>query len=127
MTLTLWFIYLLFLHFVADFLCQNDRMALGKSKDIKILFEHVSLYSAVVSFGLVVPWFLYLSNHLFQTTGFFFVTVITHFITDFFTSRANAYLYDKNRHWFFVMIGFDQFIHGATLLLTFQYFFGNII
>jgi hypothetical protein len=129
-TLTLWFIYLLFLHFIADFICQTDKMALGKSKSFTILFDHVFTYSFVMLFGVYFALWVVLNNEKLDwwyCTSFFTITFITHYFTDALTSRANAYLYDKSRHWFFVMIGFDQFIHTTTLLLTFQLLFGKYI
>ncbi len=81
----------------------------------------------------------------------FILTFVTHFVTDAVTSRITArlwffkredgiwtqaeYTFPKHgrtlvnpfapiegvRHWFFVMIGFDQLIHAVTLAATFQY------
>ena len=42
-----------------------------------------------------------------------------HFITDGITSRMTTWLYNKGeRHWFFVVIGLDQFLHYVVLFLT---------
>lgn len=38
---------------------------------------------------------------------------------DYVTSRVNAWLYPRSRHWFFVGIGFDQALH-MTLLFLFR-------
>lgn len=89
---------LLTLHFVADFICQSDRMAAGKSKSWPILTEHVAAYSVVVSFGCVVlfwsdngdDW-----NGLLPFAWMFALTFATHFVTDAVTSRITS------RLWFF--------------------------
>jgi hypothetical protein len=42
-----------------------------------------------------------------------------YFATDYFTSRATSKLWaEQNWHRFFLMIGFDQLIHQATLAAT---------
>ncbi len=81
----------------------------------------------------------------------FLLTFVTHFVTDAITSRVTSALWffkredgiwtqaeyalpkhgrtivnpfspiDGYRHWFFVMIGFDQLIHAYTLALTFRF------
>ena len=100
---------LLVLHFIGDFLFQSDWMAINKSKEIDVLFYHCLVYSILfLGFGI----------------KFWFLTLLTHFITDFFTSKLNAYLFTRSRHWFFVAIGFDQLIHYITLLLLLKCKYG---
>ena len=124
---------LLAIHFVADFLLQSDWMALNKSKSWKALCTHGLVYSVCFSWLGV---------------AFFIVTFLTHTFTDMLTSRITsrlwfvdlrtrgdsskklkwpyfAYINPKKRHWFFVMIGFDQLIHFTTLGLTYKYLFGG--
>jgi len=100
-------LFLVWFHFIADFMCQTDEMALNKSSSNKWLTFHVATYS--------LPFLLF-------GWQFAFVTFITHWITDFLTSRGTAYLWQKGeRHWFYVLIGFDQAIHMTTLILTLEY------
>lgn len=96
-------------HFIADFLLQNDWMAVNKSKRWDALFLHVLIYS--LSF-IWISW------------QFVVVTFITHFITDAITSRITRKLYYPvfHRHWFFAVIGVDQLIHYITLAYTYNYF-----
>lgn len=115
---------LLVVHFIADFLLQSNWMALGKSKSWLPLLSHVGVYSiCFVPFGLL----------------FALLTFIFHLTTDYWTSRLTSRLWfltfvrrepcnteqwchldmdDSKRHWFFVAIGFDQLIHGVSLLWT---------
>ena len=99
---------LICIHFFADFILQNDKMALNKSKSNRWLGMHCLIYTLPfilfgIEFGLIVG--------------------ATHFIIDYITSRINSYLWGKGkRHWFFVMIGFDQFLHITTLILFYNYF-----
>ncbi len=141
------------LHFVADFMCQTDWMALNKSKwyetfqwpqgdeGLDALLTHTLIYG--LSF-LVFGW------------KFALITFVAHTLTDALTSqltskfwfidffpvdrelvnkKANltvfrpdemiARVHAKRRHWFFVAIGFDQLLHQAQLVLTFWFLFAR--
>jgi hypothetical protein len=116
MELVLTLLYILSLHFIADFILQSDRIAQNKGKDSNVLCEHVFIYFCVLLVGcsFLAGWkaaLLYAS-----------VNALLHFATDFVTSRIAASYYKANdRHNFFVTIGADQLIHawclGLTLLL----------
>lgn len=92
----------LFLHWFGDFVCQTDQMALGKSKSNWWLSAHVGVYSLML---LLLSWRVALLNGA------------AHWLIDYVTSRVNARLWAaQQRHWFFVCIGFDQFLHVSILL-----------
>ena len=112
-------------HFIADFICQTDRVARGKSKNIEILTQHAFTY-ACVFIGLVVG-----ANSIFHLTNINFdkwavtylFVVYTHWFADFFTSKINSLLWEKELvHWFFVGIGADQLIHYITLFSWFNHY-----
>jgi hypothetical protein len=135
---------LLVAHFAGDFLLQSDWMATNKSKKWDALAIHVSVYTAAF-----VPFVIWQGDQ-WMWASFLVVTWVAHFLTDAATSRAtsklwffrradgiwaqapytapqhsrkliNPWVQDVgNRHWFFVMIGFDQLIHAATLAVTFS-------
>lgn len=124
---------LLFSHLIGDFFLQSDWMALNKSKNWLALLFHVVVYS--ICFLWLGPKFALM------TAGF-------HFLTDAITSRITSKLWfidlkripeprlsweldyeylahiNHKRHWFFVAIGADQFIHYGTLLWTVKYLIG---
>jgi len=109
---------ILLAHFVADFIFQTDKQALNKCKSNWWLTSHVAAYTSIIMFfgififGLIPVIILWA-----------FVNGVLHWITDYFTSRANAYFWKaEKRHWFFVGIGADQLIHYTCLLLTYEYF-----
>lgn len=131
MTISLW---LLFAHFVGDFLLQSDEMAAGKSKSRRVLTLHCFLYSLCF-----LPW----------GWRFACLTFVLHWLTDVWTSRITARLWwlcltpagtgwrplapgvsqedtaywkddTGTRHWFFVAIGADQVLHFAALAWTAQ-------
>ena len=133
---------LLVAHFVGDFLCQSDWMALNKSKSWWALTMHVGVYTSMLmlamgyaqqEFWSLAPW-LWLA-----------VNALAHFAQDAITSRINARLWFirwhqwgtlvqpvggggtryvntaevlPTRHWFFVGIGADQLLHYVTLFVT---------
>ena len=105
MTLTI-ALAIIWVHFVADFIMQSDRVALNKGKDSRILLWHVALYGLfLLPFGVT----------------FAVINAALHFVTDFCTSRATSALWKKGeRHWFFVVIGLDQAIHMTCLFATYE-------
>ncbi len=110
---------LLFAHWVADFLFQTNAMALNKSISVKWLTLHVLTYMAImlIFVFLLLPW----------ETALIFAGVngVLHWMTDFFTSKLTTAYKDDRRN-FFLIIGLDQFIHAATLILTFDYLQTNL-
>ena len=120
---------LMLVHFIADFCFQNDWMAQGKSKTFVPLMTHCLVYGLtfLVFFNIHFACFL----------------IVTHYIVDYITSRITApmfkewYAYQKtdvaagpvkvmeavlghkppSLHNFFVVIGFDQWLHLVTILL----------
>jgi len=92
------------LHFLADFILQTDRMALNKSHSFKWLSVHAATYG--IPF-LLIGW------------KYAIINAAYHWCVDAVTSRCTSYLWQKNeRHWFFVVIGLDQSIHMTCLFLT---------
>lgn len=99
-------VYIMLAHFVGDFVFQNSWMALGKSKSLKPLAVHILVYSATIGL-MLLDWKWALVNGA------------MHFVTDYFTSKVNARNWAKqNYRWFWIGIGFDQFVHAACLFLT---------
>lgn len=111
----------MFIHWVFDFFLQTDEMARGKSSSNKHLCDHIGSYCA----GL---WIMALLNTSYFNFNFAMIAVwiilnsFFHFFTDYVTSRASSLLFKaENYHDAFVVIGIDQFIHYATLFMSFYY------
>ena len=132
MTLTVIFL-VIFIHWVADFVFQTHWQATNKSTNNKALLQHVGTYT-LIWFVVFFGWIVY-SNHILEMDAsahghgteillFFPITFVAHFITDYFTSRLNSYLWKKGDiHNFFVSVGFDQVLHYVQLFLTINWLF----
>ena len=96
--------YILFSHWVADFIFQTDKMAQNKSTSWPWLSSHVLTYSVfMLPYGPIYA----------------LVNGAAHFVTDAITSRVTSYLWrQEKRHDFFVVIGFDQLLHIVVLIAT---------
>jgi hypothetical protein len=104
---------LLFAHWVGDFLMQSNEMAENKFRSFKWLSIHVAAYSApiFVVACLLLDWR--------DAALFVALNASLHWLTDAVTSRLAHRVRDKPKS-FFPVIGFDQFIHASTLILTFE-------
>lgn len=109
-------IYILMVHFLADFCLQTNDQATMKSTNIPHLFKHVLTYSIVwffASYVLLSSWLL--------AVVFASVTFVAHFITDYITSRIGKPLWEsKDLHNGFVMVGADQVFHYVQLIFTYE-------
>ena len=118
-------IIILGVHYFADFICQTREMATNKSSSLYWLSAHVFTYTSITT----IIWFLCFilikepPIHGKIIVQIFLTTFITHWVTDFITSILSSEAYKDNKIYkFFNIVGFDQFIHGTTLLLTYGIF-----
>lgn len=126
---------LLLIHYIGDFLLQDEKTARNKSTDHVVLLKHSINYTLVyfLFFGL---WCAY-QNHFGSTTVldmgwelktwlFFPIIFLTHFMTDLISSRIVKKKFDNLEFYSpipnlgaFSIIGLDQLIHFGTLFLTY--------
>lgn len=116
----------LLIHWFADFVMQDGEWAVKKSKEFIQLTNHTITYTLCW-----LPFLIFLRlyyNDLYDKIWIFLpITFISHTITDYYTSRYTSKQYEKGNFGtsiprgfdFFVMIGFDQFLHYLQLFLTF--------
>lgn len=108
-------ILILLIHFLADFGLQTHDQAINKSSSNKYLLMHVGVYTGVFlafAFCTMNPW---------SALAFGLITGIFHFATDYTTSRISKPFFEsKDFHNGFVVVGADQFLHVAQLLLTYK-------
>lgn len=116
-------LWILFTHWIADFICQTHEMSIKKSKSNWWLSYHVMAYTTVTGI-FWLPFILKIDLPEITYISLLVTTFVFHWITDYFTSRWTSKLYVKGDiHNFFVVIGLDQFIHYTTLLLTYKLLF----
>jgi hypothetical protein len=117
-------IFIMFVHWLADFVCQPSKMAQNKSKNILVLAGHAVVYGAVLLYSMLFLSLRYEAiAGLEQILQFGLINMVLHFITDGITSQFTRRLWEKQYvHGFFTMIGFDQFIHFTTLAITAKMF-----
>ena len=105
-------IFLLLIHFLADFGLQTHEQAINKSTSNLWLFYHVGTYSLVWLIAMYT-----FSNLFIESLAFAIITFIFHFGTDYVTSRlAKKFFDDKDFHNGFVVVGFDQLLHAIQLI-----------
>lgn len=111
-----WFyVYVLFLHWIGDFVAQTRWMAENKSKMWEPLVTHVLIYSTILWFGLVFTSYWKVD----PITHYVMLNFSIHLVTDFITSKVTrTMLENKDLYAFFVVLGFDQFIHALSLIGT---------
>jgi len=119
-------LFILFVHFFADFICQTHEMAINKSKNIKWLSYHVGVYTVILLIGSFILFIFTLPDPVITLSsifGYALLNGVFHWITDFFTSKWTSYLWKKQQvHNFFVVVGLDQLIHYTCLFLTLKLF-----
>ena len=108
-------------HFIADFICQDEKWATTKRRSIESLLKHTITYSVVLT-GLLlgVLWIQPLS-----ILYFFLFNFATHTIVDFFTSKIVGQKFDNGHYGSsipnfgaFSIIGLDQVLHYFCIFLS---------
>ena len=111
------FLFILLIHFLADFGLQTHDQATNKSKSNTWLAYHVGVYSIVWLFAAYVfygNWYL--------AAIFAVITFCCHYMTDWATSRIGKPFWEKqDLHNGFVVVGFDQVLHYIQLYYTFEF------
>jgi len=122
-------------HYIADFIFQDEKWALGKSKNWNDLLVHTITYSFIfaalsyfIAFGYLFITKETLNTKIELIYWFIPITFVCHTITDYFTSRwvgkkfKDGY-YGSSIPNFgaFSSIGFDQVLHYFQLFLTFYF------
>jgi hypothetical protein len=127
---TMFTLYMLFIHWVADFLFQSTWMATHKSVSSKALLLHTATYTLIMA-TFIAPVFLYwdLVSFFHNLIIFAWSCFFFHTIQDFFTSKMTSSRFRAGKYngltGAFTIIGFDQFLHYVQLFLTFYFLIIN--
>jgi len=105
------FLIFLFMHYIADFVMQTEWQAKNKSKSLKALLSHVGTYGLVFGFFS----FVVIGLHWYML-AFIALNLVLHFCIDYVTSKMSAKRWAEGKiHDFFEVIGFDQWLHQASI------------
>jgi hypothetical protein len=126
---------IIIIHWIADFIFQDEKWALGKSKNWGDLLKHTFTYSTI--WYAVFLLFAINGNHFngpklsdlgwSPYMGLFpIITFIFHTVTDYFTSRIVSKKFTNKQYGSeipnfgaFTIIGIDQVLHYIQLFLTY--------
>jgi hypothetical protein len=121
------FIYVLFLHYLGDYIFQPYWLSVQKSESQKMLLYHVFIYTAVLYLGLI---FVVGLKSVLVFSG---ITFVLHYAVDFATSRVisdnssslildpdvSKPIHKRLKLWGPIsLLGFDQLLHQACLLIA---------
>jgi len=127
---------LLVIHFVADFLLQSREMGKKKSSDPHYLFQHLAIqyacfmvvllpfaehpvYFALANAALhgIIDWNIW---RLYKAAAYMRIKKYPQhpLLTN---NQAEPWKFWED-HWFYATIGFDQLLHGLTLVLLAWWF-----
>lgn len=110
-------LYILLIHFLADFGLQTHDQATNKANDIKYLIYHTGVYSII----WLLASYIFL-NDITKAIQFAYITFLTHTVTDMLTANIGKPFWKKNDyHNGFAVVGFDQMLHYIQLYLTFKF------
>jgi hypothetical protein len=123
----------LFVHYLADFVFQTGEMAMNKSSSLYWLTIHGLEYTLVFSLGMVAVWML---PNIGPTTcnwrvpvvvgvvAFSLLNGLLHWSIDLVTSKINAHYWSTQQvSNFWRGIGFDQWCHMTSMLVTYYWIF----
>jgi hypothetical protein len=121
------FAYILFLHYLGDYIFQPYSMSLRKSEDYMVLLYHTIIYSGTIYAGLLLV--VGVQEALLFSTA----TFVAHYVVDFITSRiisdnssalrldpdVKKPIHKRLELWGPIsLLGFDQLLHQACLLIA---------
>lgn len=111
-------LFILLVHWIADFVMQTEEEAKKKSIDNDKLLEHTLTYSFVWFWASLLMFYIFDLKITFL--WFAPITFMFHTTTDYITSRLNKKYWDENKyHPLIVSVGFDQFLHYVQLFFTY--------
>lgn len=125
-------LWMFIVHWVADFKMQTQSMSQNKSTSNYWLGVHVAVYTCVWGLSLLL-WALFnvsrfgpggidILEFFLRVLIFLVVTFISHFPTDYITSRMTSKAYKEEKYQkFFQIIGVDQILHYVQILMSFHY------
>ena len=128
------FVYLFFLHFLADFVLQPREMGRKKSSNFKYLGIHIAIQIIVFTLGLwpilglKVALLIALGNGVIH--GIIDAVIWKGYAWSVWLRRRDKNITKENLkvtwkywddHFFYLTIGLDQFLHISTIIIVFMW------
>lgn len=123
------------IHWIADFVLQDEEWATNKSKSFKALVKHTAMYSFIwyLAFFVIAVYGNHLGGPKLKELGwspwmglFPVITFVFHTLTDYVTSKIVSRQFANKEYGssipnigVFTVIGFDQVLHYLQLFLTY--------
>lgn len=112
--MNLWFaVSLVVMHFGGDWLCQSRYMAMNKSKNIKVLFEHI----VIVTAWLYIPTYIFEGKLLMLIPNAIIHACIDWNIWNFYKKKYGIAYDHLNNKGFYDTIALDQCLHIVCALV----------
>lgn len=120
-------LFMIWVHFVGDFLLQRREVAVGKSSNIVHMAEHGTIILIITFVGSLIAF-------RGASVAYLFSLILTalHVSQDFLIWNAyRGYRKDSVRDFwrdplFYTVIGLDQMLHVTALIMVMKYFEGSI-
>lgn len=111
---------LLFAHIIGEGVLQSRALSVSKSKNLRALFFHTIVYSFTIAIVAYYSLGYIAAAHMFG------ITLVSHSIIDYITSRLIKHLSDRHKLWeLFILIITDQVLHILQLIITFNFLYEN--
>ena len=112
-------VFILFTHWIADFVIQDDEIVKGTA-DISYIVEHCAKYTIVFPAGAWLVWFAMMDANFESWAWFSIINVVTHAIIDWFTiPLASGCFKHHDSKDGSISLAFDQFLHSAVIVTSF--------
>lgn len=121
--------YIIILHFLADFFISYKNMMLKRHEEPQVLFHHISIHYIVFSLGLLpiygmsAIWAAFLNCAIHAVIDwniwtYYKYSVVWRNPTIPLETLKSSYKYWEDK-WFYINLGFDQLLHGLTLVFVY--------
>lgn len=112
-------IFMLFTHWIADFVIQGDDIVEGTA-GISYIIEHCVKYAIVFPAGAWLVWFAMMNTSFESWVWFSAINAITHVVIDCFAiPLASGYFKRGNSRSGSISLALDQFLHSTVIVTSF--------
>lgn len=112
-------IFMLFTHWIADFVIQGDEIVEGTA-GVPYIIEHCVKYAIAFPASAWLVWFAMMNTSFESWAWFSAINVGTHALIDVFAiPLASGYFKRKNTKGGSISLALDQFLHSTVIVTSF--------